>query len=145
MELKEILAITGKSGLYRFVAQSRHGFVVEPLEGGARFAVPTISKVSTLSEIAMFMQDKDLPLADVFTTMLTREKEIEALDIVGNDVNAARALYEQLFPTYHRQKVRDKDIMKAFKWFLILVHAGMHSFKPATEEKADTAEQNETK
>lgn len=30
MELKEILAITGKSGLYKFVAKSKHGFVVEP-------------------------------------------------------------------------------------------------------------------
>lgn len=55
MELKEVLAITGKRGLYRFVARSRHGFVVEPLEGGARFAVSMMSRVSSLADIASYV------------------------------------------------------------------------------------------
>ena len=75
MELKEILAITGKSGLYKFVAKSKHGFVVEPLEGGTRFAVSLMSKVSSLADIAMFMHGKDMPLADVFTAPSRRRNK----------------------------------------------------------------------
>lgn len=137
MELKEILAITGKSGLYKFVAKSKHGFVVEPLEGGTRFAVSLMSKVSSLADIAMFMHGKDMPLADVFTTMLPHEEEIRALDLKTNTAEA-RALYAKILPNYHEVKVHDKDIMKAFKWFLTLVNFGVRDFvnTPQTETEA---------
>ncbi len=136
MELKEVLAITGKSGLYKFVARSRHGFVVEPIGGGARFAVSMMSKVSSLADIAMYMYDRDLPLADVYTIMLPHEEEIKALDL--SKPEGARALYAQLFPNYHVEKVHDKHIIKAFQWFLILRAHGVQNFKP--EEKSTEAE-----
>ena len=34
MELKEILAISGQPGLYKYVAQSTNGVIVESLLGG---------------------------------------------------------------------------------------------------------------
>lgn len=36
MKLKEILAISGQSGLYKFVAQSKNGIIVEQLGSGVR-------------------------------------------------------------------------------------------------------------
>ena len=137
MELKEVLAITGKRGLYRFVARSRHGFVVEPLEGGARFAVSMMSRVSSLADIAMYMYDRDMPLADVYTVMLPHEEEIKKLDL--NNPEEARDLYAQLFPNFNKEKVSNKHIVKAFQWFLILRENGVEHFKP--EEKPSETEQ----
>ena len=137
MELKEVLAITGKSGLYKFVAKSKHGFVVEPLEGGARFAVSLMSKVSSLADIAMFMHGKDMPLAEVFTAMLPHEEAIKALDLKGNNTIEARALYAQILPNYHEVKVHDKDIMKAFKWFVILVNFGVRDFTTTSQTEGE--------
>lgn len=96
-----------------------------------------MSKVSSLADIAMFMHGKDMPLADVFTAMLPHEEEIRALDLKTNTAEA-RALYAKILPNYHEVKVHDKDIMKAFKWFLILVNFGVRDFAntPQTETEA---------
>ena len=45
MKLKEILAISGQSGLYKFVAQSKNGIIVEQL-GRDRVHVSDIKKVA---------------------------------------------------------------------------------------------------
>ena len=67
MELKEILAISGQPGLYKFVAQSVRGVIVESLLDGRRMNASANAKVSALSEISMFTEGEDIALADVFT------------------------------------------------------------------------------
>ena len=49
MELKDILAISGQPGLYRFIAQSRNGFIVESLIDGKRMNASASSRGSDLS------------------------------------------------------------------------------------------------
>ncbi len=44
MELKEILAISGQPGLYKYVAQSTHGVIVESLLDGGRMNASATSK-----------------------------------------------------------------------------------------------------
>ena len=65
MELKEILAISGQPGLYKFVAQSVRGVIVESLLDGRRMNASANAKVSALSEISMFTEGEDIALADV--------------------------------------------------------------------------------
>ena len=69
MELKEILAISGQPGLYKYVAQSTRGVIVESLLDGRRMNASAQSRVSALSEISMFTEGEDIPLAEVFTRM----------------------------------------------------------------------------
>ena len=45
MELKEILAISGQPGLYKFVAQSARGVIVESLLDGRRMNASANAKV----------------------------------------------------------------------------------------------------
>ena len=54
MELKEILAISGQPGLYKYVAQSTNGVIVESLLDGKRMNASASSKVSALTEISIF-------------------------------------------------------------------------------------------
>ena len=53
MELKEILAISGQPGLYKYVAQSTNGVIVESLLDGKRMNASASSKVSALTEISI--------------------------------------------------------------------------------------------
>ena len=69
MELKDILAISGQPGLFRYVAQSRNGFIVESLLDGKRMNASASSRMSALTEISMFTEGEDIPLAEVFTKM----------------------------------------------------------------------------
>ena len=53
MELKEILAISGQPGLYKYVAQSTRGVIVESLLDGRRMSASASARVSALSGISM--------------------------------------------------------------------------------------------
>ena len=64
MELKEILAISGQPGLYKFVAQSVRGVIVESLLDGRRMNASANAKVSALSEISMFTEGEDACLTN---------------------------------------------------------------------------------
>ena len=59
MELKEILAISGQPGLYKYVAQSSRGVIVESLSDGKRMNAASNSKVSALTEISIFTEGRD--------------------------------------------------------------------------------------
>ena len=72
MELKEILAISGQPGLYKYVAQSTNGVIVESLLDGKRMNASASSKVSALTEISIFTEGDDLPLADVRAAAIDR-------------------------------------------------------------------------
>lgn len=69
MELREIMAISGQPGLYKYIAQSRNGVIVESLIDGKRMNASSTSRVSTLTEISMFTEGEDIALAEVFTKM----------------------------------------------------------------------------
>lgn len=69
MELKEILAISGQPGLYKYVAQSSRGVIVESLSDGKRMNAAANARVSALTEISMFTEGEDIALARVFTNI----------------------------------------------------------------------------
>ena len=83
MELKEILAISGQPGLYKYVAQSTNGVIVESLLDGKRMNASASSKVSALTEISIFTEGDDLPLADVFTNIYNHTGGKEAISHKG--------------------------------------------------------------
>ena len=46
MKLKDVLAISGQGGLFKFVAQSRNGIIVESLADGTRTCAPAMEIIS---------------------------------------------------------------------------------------------------
>ena len=80
MELREILAISGQPGLYKYVAQSTRGVIVESLIDGRRMNASATAKVSALSEISMFTEGDDIALADVFMRSYALTGGKEAID-----------------------------------------------------------------
>ena len=135
MELKDILAISGQPGLYRFVAQSRNGFIVESLIDGKRQNASASSRISALTEISMFTEGEDIPLAEVFTKMYEQTGGAQALS-AKESADKLAAFFAQAVPDYDRERVHASDIKKAIQWFNLLVGAGFTEFKLPEEEQA---------
>ncbi len=133
MELKEILAISGQPGLYKFVAQSTRGVIVESLLDGKRMNVAATSKVSALTEISMFTEGDDIPLAEVFTKIYTYTGGKEAISHKENP-EKLKATFAEVLPEYDRDRVHASDIKKCFAWYNTLVGAGFTEFKLPEEE-----------
>ena len=136
MELKDILAISGQPGLFRFVAQSARGVIFESLVDGRRSNASASSKVSALTEISIFTEGGDLPLADVLTRIYALTDGKEAISH-KEQPEKLRAFFAEALPEYDRERVHASDIKKVIAWYNLLVKAGFTEFKlPEREEQA---------
>ncbi len=143
MEFTEILAISGQPGIYKYVAQSAHGVIVESLIDGKRMNAAATARVSALSDISIFTDDEDMPLADVFTRIYTLAGGKEAIDAKSSP-EALKAAFAEALPEYDRERVHVSDIKKCFAWYNILIKAGFTEFtKP--EEEGEKEESEEAK
>lgn len=135
MELKDILAISGQPGLFKYVAQSKTGVIVESLIDGKRMNASASSKVSTLTEISMFTEGEDMPLADVFTNIYKHTSGKQAINH-KEDPAKIKEYFAVVLPDYDRERVHVSDMKKCFAWYNALVEAGFTEFKlPEKEEK----------
>ncbi len=143
MELKEILAISGQPGLYKYVAQSMRGVIVESLIVGKRMNASATSRVSALTEISMFTEGEDIALADVFTNIWNYTGGKQA---ISHKESAERIKEEfaKVLPEYDRDRVHVSDMKKCFAWYNLLVEAGFTEFKlPSDEDVQGEAQESQ--
>ena len=138
MEFKDVLAISGMPGLYKYVAQSKNGIIVEGLADGRRMNASATSRVSALSEISMFTEGEDIPLAEVFTRMYAYTEGKEALSH-KESADKLKAYFDEVLPEYDRERVHVSDMKKLFQWYNILVEAGMTKFELPQEDEQQEA------
>lgn len=136
MDLRTILAISGQPGLYKYVAQSANGVIVESLTDSRRFNAPASAKVSSMGEISIFTDEGDVPLADVFTAMYAHTKGQQGPSPKA-DPAELKKLFAAVLPEYDRDRVHTSDMKKIVSWFNTLVANGMTEFKLEEEPKEE--------
>jgi Domain of unknown function (DUF5606) len=124
MILKDILAISGEPGLFRFIAQGKNAIIVEHLETKKRSSAYGSAKVSSLDDIAIFTEKEDLPLGKVFDLIYEKENGGAAPDS-KSDVVKLKAWFEGIIPEYSKDKVYTSDIKKVVQWYNILHNLNM--------------------
>lgn len=134
MELKETLAISGHSGLFKFVSQGRNGIVVESFADKKRSFVPATTKVSSLDDIAVYTSDKEIPLKEVFKSIHEKESGGKAVDVKTASADDLKKYMEKILPDYDRERVYVSDIKKMMSWYNILHEQNLLNFEE--EEKA---------
>lgn len=138
MELKEILAISGAPGLYKYVAQGKGGIIVESLADGRRTMVGGATKVSALGDIAVFTQTAEVALGDVLQSVYDKNAGKPVALASKAAPEELKAFMVSVLPDYDTDRVHNSDIKKIAQWYNALVAAGMTSFK-AAEEEAEVA------
>ncbi|MBN8701832.1 MAG: DUF5606 domain-containing protein [Bacteroidetes bacterium] len=118
MDLKGIISISGMSGLFKVVAQSKNGFIVESLLDKRRIPAYSSYKISTIEEISVYSTGDDVPLAEVLKKIMTKEKGAAA-EIKGDDAQI-RKYFESAFPEFDKERVHTSDIKKIIGWYNIL-------------------------
>ena len=139
MDFSKILAISGYPGLFKVVAQSSNGLIVESLLDKKRMNAFSNFKISALSDISVYTTGDDLPLMDVFKSI--REKQNDAaIDVPGSDSNAQRAYFSEVVPSFDQERVHNSDIKKIISWYNLLLQNNMLDFtspeEPVVEEAA---------
>jgi hypothetical protein len=124
MILKDILAISGEPGLFKFIAQGKNAIIVEHLETKKRSSAHGSAKVSSLEDIAIFTEKEDLPLGKVFDMIYEKVNGGPAID-PKTDPLKLKAWFEEILPDYSRDKVYMSDIKKVAQWYNILHNLNM--------------------
>ena len=146
MKLSEILTITGQSGLHRFIGQNKIGVIVETLTDARRFLVPSASKVSALSDIAVFAYTEDFPLFKIFQEIYTATGGQQVKDPKGMTNDEIKAQMRGFIAEYDDERVHLSDMKKLFTWYNILIVAGATCFEDESlEEGGDDENKLEVK
>jgi len=134
IQLKDILAISGKGGLYKFIAQARNGIVVESIEDKKRHVAPATARVSSLEDIAIFTQDEEVALADIFYKIHDKNDGKETISHKAS-ADELKNFFEELVPEYDEDRVYVSDIKKVFQWYNQLHQHGL--LEVVEKEEAD--------
>ena len=142
MKLKDILAISGKGGLYKYISQARNGIIVESFTDGKRMAVNSSAKVSALEDIAIFTETEEVPLGDVFAKIFEKESGKETISHKSSP-EALKAFLESILPDYDRERVYVSDMKKLVQWYNQLVSLDLLHPEEEEEEQEQKEEQEQ--
>jgi len=123
MELKEIASLNGKSGLFRVVAPTRSGMILESLdESRAKLVIPATAKVSVLEEISMYTTTGEgtVPLKDVLLAVKARFGDNTGISPEAEPAELATFM-KAAVPDYDASRVYNSDIRKLIRWYGILL------------------------
>jgi hypothetical protein len=140
MNLKEILSISGQSGLYKFISEGRQGIIVESFEDKKRTCVYATQKVTALEDIAIYSDDKEVQLADIFKTIYEKENGGVSINHKSSPEELKKYMAE-ILPDYDKEKVYVSDIKKVVQWYNILHKHKMLKFDKEKEEKEKKKEE----
>ncbi len=144
MDLSKIISITGKTGLYRVVAQGRQALIAESLIDKKRIPVHSSVRVSSLDEVSMYTKGDDVLLSTVLESLHAKEKGKLSVDPKGD----LEALYDKLgeaLPNYDRDRIYSSDVRKFFTWYQMLVDAGIFDAAKDAKEADGKQEKDEKK
>ncbi|WP_163325356.1 DUF5606 family protein [Draconibacterium mangrovi] len=138
--LKGILAISGHSGLFKMVAESKNSIIVESLDTQKRMPVYSTAKVSALEDIAIYTHESDVPLKDVFKAISDTEDGGAAISHKSSG-NELKTYFEKVLPDYDQDRVYVSDIKKVLQWYNALQEKDMLDFSETEED--ETTEEKE--
>jgi len=142
MNLKDILSISGKGGLFKFISQGRTGIIVESFEDKKRTVVHSSAKVSALKDIAIFTETEEVPLGDIFKKIYEKENGKKTINHKSSS-EELKAFMAEILPEYDKERVYVSDIKKLVQWYNLLVQ--MNLLKPEEEEKEEKEKKKEGK
>ncbi len=144
MELKDILAISGYPGLFKFVSQGRNAIIVENLESGKRMSAFGSERISSLEDISVYTDEEDLPLVDVFKRIFDKEGAKPAID-PKSPTEELNNYFSEVIPDYDRDRVYTSDIKKILTWYNLMLKLKMVKFDEEEKEEEEKKKPSEEK
>jgi hypothetical protein len=146
MNLKDILAISGYPGLYKFLSQTKNGIIVESLIDKKRFPAYASAKVSALEDVAIFTTTGETPLKEVLSKIYEKEQGGLAINPKASTNDELKAYFLSVLPEYNSEKVYVSDIKKVLLWYNLLQQLNMLNLpEEEKEEKSGKPENTEEK
>jgi hypothetical protein len=135
MTLSEIATVSGKGGLFKVLAPTKSGVILESLdETRTKLVATTNHKLSLLNEISIYTTSKEgtVSLAEVLKKIKKEYADDLGVD-ANSDTNELKSFLKSILPDFDENRVYTSDIKKLVKWYAIL---SKYAPEIMTEEEA---------
>lgn len=143
MDLSKIMAISGKSGLFKIISQARGGLIVESLTDGKKMPVFASHRSSVLEDISMFTYTEDIPLKNVLWSIFQKESGKEISIDLKADGSVLYDYFESVLPEFDKDRVYPSDIKKVLAWYNQLLEHDLIS-EPKEDEESEAEKEEAT-
>ncbi len=143
--LKDILSISGHSGLFKLVAQSSKSIIVESLETHQKMPVYFTSKVSALEDIAIYTDEEEIPLSQIFEKIYKMENKGQTSVSSKSSNDDIKDYFGDILPDYDKERVYVSDMKKVLNWYNILLSQNMLNFDEEKKEAKKAVKSEEAK
>ena len=114
------------------ITQTRNGLLAESLDDQKRIAVSASQQVSSLKDIAIFTYSEEVPLAEVFASMISYEEE-NGLPDPKAEKQVLIDFFAAILPEFDRERVYPSNIKKVLNWYFKLKE---HQLLSDTEDES---------
>ena len=134
--LETILAISGKPGLYKLVSRGNRSLIIETLDAQKkRMPAFATDKIISLADIAMYTDEKEVPLREVLNSIKKKEGgKASQIDYRKASKEELYAYLGEVLPNFDRDRIYPADIKKLVQWYNILIENGLDNFDETLKE-----------
>lgn len=119
MNLRGIVAVSGRPGLFKLVGQNKAGYVLESLDAQKLKIVASVSttKLASLEDITIYGEDEELKLINVLANIDRAKANIPDSKADGGTL---KKFFLEVAAGHDQEKVYTSDMKKILNWYQIL-------------------------
>jgi len=119
MNLRALVSVTGKPGLFKLIGQNKGGFILETLDSAKIKSVVNLSttKMATLEDITIYGEEEEIRLLDIFENIKAKESQTPDTKASGDTL---RDFFREVAPGHDESRVYTSDIKKIISWYAII-------------------------
>jgi len=132
-DLKKVLAVSGKHGLYLYLAQARTGAIAEALCDKKRVMFDIKSRITTLADISIYTTEGEMKIKEVFLSLAKvfdgkpgpeKPADTELKEIFGKAI-----------PNYDGDRFYVSHMKKVMEWYNQLVQYASLDFEEEPQQE----------
>jgi hypothetical protein len=133
-DLSKILSVSGKSGLFLYLAQARSGVIAEALSDKKRTMLDLKSRITTLADISIFAASGEVKLKDVLLSLSKIYKGKPGPEKPSD--SELKAIFEKAVPEYDQDRFYVSHMKKVHDWYNQLAKYASLDFVEEEESNA---------
>lgn len=131
MKLSDLASVSGKGGLFKVVAPTKNGVILESLdEQKTKLVASANQRISLLHEISIYTTTKE---GTVSLGAVLRKINQEFGNDLGVDAESdgseLKAFLKSVLPEYDEDRVYVSDIKKLVKWYGVILNVAPEALK----------------
>ena len=135
MNLEGILNISGKSGLFRVISNTKNTVIVESLESGKRSSLHSNNQANMLDEIGIYTYDDTVPLSNIFDSIAKKANGGQAISHKSSNSELI-TYFRDILKEYDEERVYISSIKKVIQWYNCMQAAELILLSKETKKEA---------